>query len=320
MKFIETKIYTSAFGIEPVCGRLLNIGIEGFVIEDSEDFAAFLDDTEIYWDYVDEDLKAAKASSETNVTVYIPDDLEGLQTINQIRNSMDELHAGDTENLFGKLNVVTGDSIAEADWENNWKQYFKPFAVGDKFIIKPSWEVYDTPTDRMILEIDPASSFGTGSHDTTKLCICQLEKVVKGKEKLLDMGCGSGILSVAASMLGASEIVAVDIDRNAVKTTFENAEKNNVSLTGFDGNVLFDEELYQKIGKDYDIIVANIVADIIIEMTDMFKEKLKDDGILITSGIIDMRRDEVKTALLDAGFKLLLEQDSADWVAFTFKK
>ena len=147
-----------------------------------------------------------------------------------------------------------------------------------------------------------------------------LEDVIKSGDRVLDMGCGSGILSIAAAMLGATDITAVDIDRNAVKTAFENCDKNNITIKGYAGNVLDDIELDQNIGDNYDVIAANIVADIIIAMAPLFKQKLRAGGTLITSGIIEMRADEVKTALLNEGFNLVNGQSSEDWHAFTLVK
>ena len=206
----------------------------------------------------------------------------------------------------------------QEDWEWGWKQYFKPFPVGEKFLIKPSWETVDDPGARQILEIDPASSFGTGTHDTTQLCITMLEKTVKGGEKLLDMGTGSGILAIAAGMLGANPEVAVDIDEHCLTCALENAERNGVTIKKtLHGDALRDQKLAEEIGGGYDIICANIVADIIIGMAPMFFEKLKEGGTLITSGIIEERADEVGQALEQAGFRLTDRQVSNGWAAFT---
>ena len=171
-----------------------------------------------------------------------------------------------------------------------------------------------------MLEIDPSSSFGTGTHNTTQLCICELERLVKPGDRLLDMGCGSGILSVAARLLGASDISAADIDPNAVNIARENAEKNGFELTTYVGDVTGDAALDEQIGGGYDIIVANIVADVIMGMQEILKRKLKDDGTLIVSGIIAPRADEVQESLLGAGFVLRNRQQSGDWVAMTLTK
>lgn len=234
----------------------------------------------------------------------------------QVNAGLAELRARDTEKAFGRC-VTELASIRQEDWENNWKQYFKPFRVGETFLIKPSWEQCEPEEGRRILEIDPSSSFGTGTHNTTQLCICELERLVKSGDRLLDMGCGSGILSVAAHMLGAEDVTAVDIDPNAVRIAAENAEKNGFALHTGVGDVIGDAELSARIGGDYDIIVANIVADVIMGMQDILKSKLKREGTLIVSGIIAPRADEVQASLLGAGFVLDRRDQSGDWVAMT---
>ncbi|MDO5548631.1 MAG: 50S ribosomal protein L11 methyltransferase [Eubacteriales bacterium] len=315
----EVTIWTTTPGIDAVTGMLMDLGINGFVIEDAQDFADFLKDTEIYWDYVDEELSREKQAAETNVKIYVEDSPSGAELLAQVDAGLAAIRARDAEGQFGRC-VTELASIRREDWENNWKQYFKPFAVGERFLIKPSWETCDDTDGRIVLEIDPSSSFGTGTHNTTQLCICELERLVKPGDRLLDMGCGSGILSVAARLLGAEDIGAADIDPNAVNIARENAEKNGFALTTYVGDVTGDPDLDAAIGGEYDIIVANIVADVIMGMREILKRKLKDDGTLIVSGIIAPRADEVQESLLGAGFVLRNRQQSGDWVAMTLTK
>ncbi len=321
MNFIETVIYTTTIGVESVTGVLMNLGVNGFVIEDSTDFENFLTDTEIYWDYVDESLMELR-DKETNVKIYIPDNAQGNELLASVRQAMTALKESDTEGVYGRLEV-TLQNVREEDWANNWKQYFKPFPVGSKFIVKPSWETYDEPTDRMILEIDPSSSFGTGTHDTTQLCMEQLEVSVSSDSRVLDMGCGSGILAICAHMSGCSHVTVVDIDEHAVRTAVENMQKNNMSESDYDaycGNIICDSKLADTLGQSqYDIIVANIVADVIIAMRPYFLRYLKKDGTLITSGIIGERADEVEKALIDAGFDVFSRREKNDWVSLCAK-
>lgn len=312
----EVTIWTSTDGIDAVTGMLMDLGINGFVIEDAQDFADFLQDTELYWDYVDETLAKEKQDAETNIKIYVEDSPAGAELLAQVNAGLAGLRARDTAHAFGRCTTELA-SIKQEDWENNWKQYFKPFRVGETFLIKPSWEQCDPEEGRRILEIDPSSSFGTGTHNTTQLCICELERLVQPGDRLLDMGCGSGILSVAAHMLGAADITAVDIDPNATRIAAENAEKNGFSLCTYVGDVIEDQALAQDIGDGYDIIVANIVADVIMGMQDILKRKLKADGTLIVSGIIAPRADEVQQSLLEAGFTLERRDQSGDWVAMT---
>ena len=320
MDWTEVIIFTSTEGIMPVTDLLDEQGIEGYALEDAADFEEFLQDTEIYWDYVDENLKKELSSQETKIKIYLSDDEEGRAQYKLLCEKLNELKNNDESNAYGRL--VTETSLTrQEDWEWGWKQYFKPFPVGKTFIIKPSWETVDDTEGRTILEIDPASSFGTGTHDTTQLCMTALEETIKGGEKLLDMGTGSGILAIAAGMLGATPDTIVDIDEHCLTCAAENAERNNVTLgRKLHGDALKNPALAEEIGKDYDIIVANIVADVIIGMSNMFWDKLKDNGTLICSGILNERADEVENALVKAGFTILKREASDDWTAFTAKK
>nr|WP_297275056.1 50S ribosomal protein L11 methyltransferase [uncultured Agathobaculum sp.] len=319
MDWKEVTIYTTTAGIGPVEALLEDNGVEGYVLEDAADFEEFLQDTEIYWDYVDEDLVREKRAQETCLKIYLSDDEDGAKQYAAICAALENLKARDEEHAWGRLCTETALTRQE-DWEWGWKQYFKPFPVGDTFMIKPSWETVDDAQGRKILEIDPASSFGTGSHDTTQLCMAALEQLVRPGDTLLDMGTGSGILAIAAAMLGADVKAVVDIDENCLKTAQENAEKNHVSIgRGLCGDALRNPQLAQEIGAGYDIIVANIVADVIIGMAPMFADKLAPGGHLICSGILNERADEVRAALEQSGFTVLSHAQSEDWSAFTAK-
>lgn len=313
----EITIYTSTAGIEPVEGVLDALGIEGYALEDAADFEAFLQDTEIYWDYVDEDLKHRLTTQETKLKVYLEDSPAGEMLLARLNTALAQLRTADADNAWGRL-TTDAALTRQADWEWGWKQYFKPFPVGARFLIKPSWETVEDAGGRTILEIDPASSFGTGSHDTTQLCIAALEQTVRGGERLLDMGTGSGILAIAAALLGASADTAVDIDAHCLLCAQENAARNGVTIARtLHGDALRDKALAAQIGDGYDIICANIVADIIIGMAPMFCDKLKPGGVLICSGILDERAAEVERALLDAGFAVRTHAASGGWSAFT---
>lgn len=316
MDWIEVTIFTSTAGIDPVVGVLEDLGIEGYALEDAADFEEFLQDTEIYWDYVDEKLCEELRGQETKIKVYIADSDEGHAQIDTLNARLAELKAQDADDALGRLTTAQAVTRQE-DWEWGWKQYFKPFPVGEQFLIKPSWETVDDPGARRILEIDPASSFGTGTHDTTQMCISMLEKTVKGGEKLLDMGTGSGILAIAAVMLGANPDTAVDIDAHCLTCAQENAARNGVTIARtLHGDALRDPALAREIGGGYDIICANIVADIIIGMAPMFYEKLVPGGTLIASGILAERAEEVGAALMRAGFRLDERAASGGWAAF----
>ena len=319
MEWKEVNIYTTTEGIELLCSKLTDIGIKGFAIRDAEDFREFLENKSGQWDYIDDDLMGL-TQCETCITVYIPSNEQGAEMLAAIKSMLSEIRSLDSQKLYGRLEAEL-TSIREEDWANNWKQYFKPFKVGQKIVIKPSWEDYDNTDGRIILEIDPASSFGTGKHHTTRLCLELLEKYLSEGDRLLDMGCGSGILSIGAMLLGAGSAVGVDIEENAAVTALENAEKNHISpevYKTYYGNILSDEGLAAQIDEKYDIITANIVADVIIAMKEYFVRYLKKGGILIISGIIEERMDEVIAELGSAGFSEPEPYVKEGWAAVKF--
>lgn len=317
MDWIRVTIYTSPDGIEAVTGRLYRLGITGLEIEDEKDFKDFLENNKQYWDYVDEELLKEK-HKETCVKAYVSDDVNGRELLLAIEGSMRELKASDENGEFGTLKVEA-DGINTEDWANNWKQYFHPMEVGEKLLIKPMWEDLDKPTDRLVFNINPGMSFGTGSHYTTQLCIEAIEKYIKPGDKMLDLGCGSGILSIISIMLGASEAVAVDIDPNAADTAYENADMNNIDKSHYKvltGNVVTDPDIQAEISKNkYEVVAANIVADVIIGLAPKAREYMKEGGVFITSGIISDREEDVKNALSENGFEIVSVQRRKDWVS-----
>lgn len=319
MEWTEVNIYTATAGIELLCAKLMDIGIKGFVIQDAEDFNEFLENKNGKWDYIDEDLMGL-STCETRITVYLPSNSQGADMLLSIRTMLSQLKADDADGVYGRLEAELS-SIREEDWANNWKQYFKPVKIGERLVIKPSWEEYENDGDRIVLEIDPASSFGTGQHHTTRLCLELLEKGLKKGDRILDMGCGSGILSIGAMLLGAESAVAVDIEQNAAETAMENAIKNHIrpeKYRTFYGNILTDEELADKIDAKYDVIAANIVADVLIAMKDYFLCYVKSSGTLIVSGIIEERMHEVIGELESVGFKDPQINVKEGWAAVGF--
>ena len=320
MNWIETQIITASAGVDALCAMLTDLGIKGFSIADPADFQEFLQNKEGKWDYIDQDL-LGMAQGDTTVTVYLPDNAQGAEQLVALRAMLAQIHARDDAQLFGTLEL-TLKNVREEDWANNWKQYFKPFTVGERLLIKPSWETCENPWNRAVLEIDPASSFGTGQHHTTRLCLELLEQLMHPGDRVLDLGCGSGILSIGALLLGASGATAVDIEENAAATATENARKNHIDPTlyrVFCGNVLEDETLCREIGDVYDMICANIVADVLIAMQQLFRQFLRPEGTLIVSGIIMERRDEVLDQLKKAGFALLEVREKEGWAAASLR-
>lgn len=322
MQWIETNIYTTTEGIEPLCGRLYAVGLNGVQIKDAADFNDFIENETQYWDYIDESLEPLK-TCETCVTVYLTDDADGRELLSHIRGTVAELKALDSDGSFGRLEIALS-GINEEDWANNWKKYYKPFKLGEKLLIKPEWEELQAPDDgSVVLSMNPGHLFGTGTHHSTQLCMVELEKYVKSGDCVLDLGCGSGILSILSLLLGAESAVAVDIDPAAPATAMENLAMNGISPARYRvlvGNVIDDDALKAEIGGDYDVVVANIVADVIIAMSATAYAQTKRGGVFITSGIIGPRGDEVKAAITDAGFDIIDVHDQSDWLCITARK
>jgi ribosomal protein L11 methyltransferase len=317
MDWTEIKIKTNSAGIEPLTGALLGIGITGIQIENPEDFNAFLKETEPRWDYVEEDLMAL-GKGDTKVILYLPENVQGKEQFALLCQELEKLKKqGD----FGELSLEM-KGVKEEDWANNWKQYFKPFPVGEKLYIKPSWEKAGQTEGRKIIEIDPGSSFGTGTHETTRLCLECLERAVKPGDKVLDLGCGSGILSIGARLLGASFVQMVDIDQNAVGIAKENMAKNRIPEEVYRavcGNILEDPSLAEDLGTGYDVVCANIVADVLIGMCPLFSGFLKESGLLVISGIITERKDEVVDAVVKQGFSVQESFEEGHWSCVLLK-
>jgi ribosomal protein L11 methyltransferase len=294
MNFTKLNIYTASADLEPLLARLEDLGASGFEIHDAADFEDFLANGTKNWDYVGEELEPLK-TQETHVTLYFTTDKQGEQLLKKIREAC--------KNFRLEQNLVRED-----DWADSWKEYFKPFEVGERFLIKPTWEQIE-PTDRLVLEIDPASAFGTGQHESTKLCLEALEKIITQGCSFLDLGCGSGILTIGALLLGAGNAAMVDVSENAVKVAEENLAQNGFTATALCGDITKNDIISGK----FDVIAANIVADVVIALGGVFPQLLTEDGVLITSGIIEARLDEVCAALTSAGLKIVETKADSGW-------
>lgn len=321
MNWITVSVFTTAEGIDSVCGCLLNAGINGFEIEDNEDFLTFLEENKQFWDYVDDELLEAK-KAETRVKFYVSDNAAGKELLNHAHEEIASLRLFDTEKKFGRLEFAY-ENISEEDWANNWKKYFKPIKVGEKMLICPEWENLPETEGRVVFKVNPGMSFGTGTHFSTQLCIEEIEKYIKGGETVLDLGCGSGILSIIALLLGAKEAYAVDIDPNCVKIAYDNAEMNGIVKESYhvtSGNVLTESELTADLSlRKYDAVFANIVADVIIPLGKKAPMFLKENGLFIVSGIITERLDEVTASLKESGFLPVTVRTRGDWAALTLR-
>lgn len=314
MEWLEMKIDTSHAGLDPVCAMLEQQGVTGLMIDDETDFQDFLEHNRQYWDYVDEALLAEKRGV-SRVTFYLERNENALSTIAAVRMAMSAMKKAHPE--YAPLRL-TMDNVADADWENNWKQFYKPMEIGDRLLVVPEWEQASDP-QRITLRLNPGLTFGTGSHATTRLCLQALDAHIHGGEKVLDLGCGSGILSIAALRLGAASAFACDIDEKCIDVAYENAALNGIGkkqLTVRQGDATKEGALRDAIGTGYDVVVANIVADVIISLAPQVRHFLKEDGWFLTSGIIDDRADEVAAALTAAGWNIVESCTSEGWYCY----
>ena len=314
MKWLELHIDTTPAGLEPVSDLLRDQGIEGLVIEDEGDFHSFLEQNRQYWDYVDEGLEQSMAGK-CRITFYLEDSEAGYRTLAMTRIALQPFKEAHPE--FGSL-LLTMENVEDADWENNWKAFYKPMEIGERLIVIPDWEEAD-PHGRVALRLNPGLIFGTGSHATTRLCLQALERLVQPGMRVLDLGCGSGILSIAALLLGADSAFGCDIDDKAVDVAYENAALNGIGKDRYTvraGDVLSDKRLRADMGAGYDIVVANIVADVIIALAATARDLMAPGGYFLCSGIIDDRAAEVKGKLVENGFTILEENTSEGWYSY----
>ncbi|MBQ7737712.1 MAG: 50S ribosomal protein L11 methyltransferase [Oscillospiraceae bacterium] len=287
---------------EEVCQRLAELGVEGMSVENEEDFRSFLENNHAYWDYVDEELERRFAGV-SRVKFWLADDEDGRAVLDRVRK------AG-----FAPAVGV----IADEDWENNWKQYYVPIPIGEKLVVVPAWE--DAPADgRLPLRLDPGLIFGTGSHATTRMCLEALEGLSGPEKRVLDLGCGSGILSIGALVLGCASAAGCDIDPKAPEVAMDNAALNGIGPSRFRvyaGDILTDRGMRKLLGTGYEIVLANIVSDVIIPLAPIAREFLAPGGDFVCSGIIEGRQAEVAAALREAGFAVVEHQCQEEWHCF----
>jgi len=317
MDWLELKIDTSHAGLDAVTEMLEQQGVTGVMIDDEADFQSFLENNRQYWDYVDDDLLAQKKGV-SRVTFYLERNEDAYGTVAAVRMAMSALKKEHPE--YAPLLLTMAD-VADEDWENNWKQFYKPMEIGSRLLVVPEWEEAADPT-RVKLVLNPGLTFGTGSHATTRLCLQALDTHIHGGERVLDLGCGSGILSIAALRLGAESAFACDIDEKCVDVAYENAALNGIGKDRYTvrwGDVLTDAALRQEMGAGYDIVVANIVADVIMGLSPHVRPFLKPGGLFLCSGIIDDRAAEVLEKLKVDGWDVFEQRSSEGWFSYLCK-
>jgi ribosomal protein L11 methyltransferase len=310
MKWIEVQIKTTTEAEEAVTNILYEAGVGGLAIEDPNDVLTFMKN-EDDWDYIDPSLLNQEFEG-VIIKGYFPESEDLIDKIELIKQNVEKIPQ---YNLDKGLGEVTVTEVYEKDWQDSWKKYYKPKKVGNKIVVKPSWEDYEKNADEIIIELDPGMAFGTGTHETTMMCIQKLEQYLKKDDVVFDVGCGSGILSIAAAKLGAEKVIGVDLDAVSVESSRKNVAMNNVE------NIVQVREgnLFDVIDEKADLIVSNIVAEIITDMTKNIKKYLNKDGIFISSGIILEKLDLVKESLESQGFVIVETYDMNDWACIVSK-
>jgi len=289
---------------DAVCDRLLALGAESFVIEDERDFQSFLENNTQYWDFVDDKLTEDYQGA-SRVKFWLADDADGRAVLARVREAG---YAPDVK------------AVSDADWENNWRDYYQPIEIGERLVIVPEWIAYDGA--RVPVKLDPGLLFGTGDHPTTKMCLKAVEDFTRPGCRVLDIGCGSGILGIAAAVLGAQSVTAADVDEKAPEIVAANAALNDVDgkFTVRVGDVIGDSRLRAKLGSGYDLVLANIVADVIEPLALYAPGFLAEDGVFVCSGIIDGREDGVAAALEAAGLQILRHDRMEEWNCFVCRR
>lgn len=309
MDWAEITITTTSEGIETITNILEQAGISGVSIYDRKDFEELLKQGEV-WDYIDDALKTD--SQITRVCAYIP-----------LNNDTESIISGIScmlENAIQKAEADLGNChlsmahVNDEDWAQSWKKYYKPVYVGNKIIIKPTWESITHTQGRIVIEMDPGAAFGTGTHETTQLCLEMLEKYIISGDTVLDIGTGTGVLAIAAEKLGAKQVTAVDRDELALDAAERNLENNQC-----ENWKVFKSDLIKSVSDKYSLIVANIVADPILLMVEDLNRVMLDGARLILSGIILDRAQEVQTTYEHAGFSLIEKSTKNEWVSMVFR-
>jgi ribosomal protein L11 methyltransferase len=311
MNWIELIVHTTTVGSDWVSDCLMELGATGTMIEDKADIP---DPSKPHgiWEIIDPKLLDDMPEDVLVHAWFVPDSsfpsiLSGLQ------GRLDAMRQERAD--FGSLLTDTR-TVSEDSWAEVWKKYYKPFYAGDHLVIKPTWEDFSPAPGDRVIEIDPGMAFGSGTHETTGMCISLLEETVRGGERIIDVGTGSGILAIAAALLGAGHVLAVDIDPDAVRVASENVAHNHVEnvVTVLEGDLLKDVQ------DTCEICVANIISDIIISFAAPLKEHILPGGLFICSGIVNVREEEVRQALLAAGFEILKTEHKGEWTAFLSRR
>lgn len=311
MKWIEVTIKTTTEAVEAITNILDDLRTGGVMIEDPKDFF-FQKKNELDWDYVEEEVFNKRNSEGVLIKTYISEERNVMELVEIIKQKVSALTGFGID--IGEGSVSLGQ-VNEEDWANEWKKYYKPTKIGEKLVVKPTWEDYEVQDGDLVIELDPGMAFGTGTHETTTMCMRELEKYVTEDSKVFDIGCGSGILAIAAAKLGAKDVIAVDLDEVAVKVAAENVAHNHVQ----DSVQVLHGNLIDVVSDKADVVVANIIADIIKILAKDVHSCMKEDAVFISSGIIHAKVDEVKESLIENGFEIIEVKTLGEWNAIVAK-
>lgn len=306
MDWTEISIKTSQEGADIAAQAFYEVGITGLVIEDPDELNQ-LSKEEFFWDYIDESM-VGTSDGTVVIKAYLSSDSSLGEKLSLIKDKINWLKNRDLGVDLGSLDIEL-TSVREEDWSNTWKKYYKPMKVSDRIVIKPSWETYNKKKGQVILTLDPGMAFGTGTHETTMLCMQAIDQYIRPDHSLIDIGCGTGVLSIGALLLGAKAATAIDLDGNAVEIARKNAQINKV----LDRMTLVHGNLLDEIEGSYDIVVANIIADVIIELSQYVTNYIKAGGLFISSGIIHERLDEVIEQIESVGLIIEKVAKMGEW-------
>ena len=311
MKWIEVTIKTTTEAVEAITNILDDLRTGGVMIEDPKDFF-FQKKNELDWDYIEEEVFNKRNSDGVLIKTYISEERNVMELVETIKQKVSALTGFGID--IGEGSVSLGQ-VNEEDWANEWKKYYTPTKIGEKLVVKPTWEDYEVQDGDLVIELDPGMAFGTGTHETTTMCMRELEKYVTEDSKVFDIGCGSGILAIAAAKLGAKDVIAVDLDEVAVKVAAENVAHNHVQ----DSVQVLHGNLIDVVSDKADIVVANIIADIIKILARDVHSCMKEDAVFISSGIIHAKVNEVKESLIENGFEIIEVKTLGEWNAIVAK-
>ena len=313
MQYLEITIQTTSRGIDAVASALTAGGFSDLVLEDQAEFESFLDENRNYWDYIDEELQQ-QLEGLSQIKLYLEDtDTAGLA---RLENLLEDLRQKNKKEKYGSLEM-TAVPLQEVDWEESWKENYPPQNVGEKLVVLPYWLADTDESGRLPVILDPGLTFGTGAHPSTQMVMETMEQLPGGIRNCLDLGSGSGILSIAALRLGAETATGVDVDPKAEDIARQNAAYNGFAapaFTALTGNVTEDKDLMDTLAaQEYDLVLVNIVADVIIGLSPVLPQFLKEKSVLICSGILDTRLQDVQKALTAAGLEILKIREKEDW-------